>query len=165
MSFIDKIKHKTWKEIYKFFIPTQRAFLKLGIIKHEGRQKYHIGWLAGGKTLEDLKEYLHREWGFGNHFVAWVDEGQVLSWRKLDGFKYQYHLRVFKDGEIRGHYEVTPEAHPLDHFLEKGESHRNKEFIEFLGGFVTKEKTNMHLEMDPNAFDPDSEMSIDKVVK
>ena len=32
--------------------------------------------------------------------MAWTDKDQVLSWRKLVNFQEQYHLRVFKDGEI-----------------------------------------------------------------
>lgn len=65
----------------------QRFLLRAHIINHDkGRQPYHIGWLAPGRTLQELKEHLHEEWGFGNHFVAWIDEGQVLSWRKLLDF-------------------------------------------------------------------------------
>ena len=61
----------------------QKLFLRF----HEkGRQRYHIGYLALGKTLEELKQHLNSKWGFGNHFIAWPDDGQVLSWRKLADF-------------------------------------------------------------------------------
>lgn len=157
MSFLDKIKQKIWHFVYKFFPTFQKLFLWF----HEkGRQRYHIGWLAEGKTLEQLKQHLHGKWGFGNHFVAWPDEGQVLSWRKLENFQLQYHLRVFQDGEIRGHHEYTPEAHPVAHFDEKGEDFHRKEFLKFLGEFVTQTKIpNINLKMDPNAYDPESEIS------
>jgi len=162
MNSFDKLKQKIWHFLYKFFSPAQKTFLKTGLIWHKGRQKYHIGYLAPGKTLEELKEHLHKKWGFGNHFVAWGDEGQVLSWRKLIDFNHQYHLRVFEDGEIRGHFEYTPEGHPISHFDEKGESFHHKEFLKFLGNFVTDKKHPMHLKMDPNAFNPDSEISFEQ---
>jgi len=164
MNFWDKIKQKIWRHIYKFFPSIQKFFLNLGMHK-KGRQKYHIGWLAPGRTLEELKKHLHEKWGFGNHFVAWTDTEQVLSWRKLADFKDQYHLRVFSDGEIRGHYEYTPEAHPIAHFEEKGETERKKDFLKFLGDFVVQERHISHLKMDPDAYNPDSEITIDQVKK
>lgn len=157
----DKIKQKVWNFIYSFFLPARKFLLSIGIVWHKkGRQKYHIGWLTSGKTLEGLKEHLHTNWGFGNHFIAWIDEDQVLSWRKLTDFADQYHLRVYNDGEICGHFEYTPEAHPLEHMEEKGEKDKTEDFLKFLGDFVTQEKNISHLTMDPNAFDPKSEISI-----
>jgi len=156
MTFWDKIKQKIWRQLYPKFPQIQRFFLHLGL--HEkGRQRYHLGWLAPDRTLEELKRHLHRKWSFGNHFVAWTDEGQVLSWRKLADFDDQYHLRVFEDGELRGHFEYTPEGHPVDHFIEKGEVDKTEDFLEFLGDFVVQEKYPRHLAMDPDAFNPDSE--------
>lgn len=162
MTFLEKLKQKMWRGIYRFFPAMQKGFLKWGIVWHEKeRQKYHLGWLAPGKTLEELKKYLHEKWGFGNHFVAWTDTGQVLSWRKLESFSRQYHLRVFEEGEIRGHYEFTPEEHPMDHFMEKGESEHREDFIKFLGDFMVQEKCISCLVMDPDAYNPDSEITID----
>ena len=161
MTFWDKIKQKIWREIYKFFPTFQKWLLKNHLIWHKDKkQKYHVGWMAPGKTLEELKRHLHEQWGFGNHFIAWTDDGQVLSWRKLADFKNQYHLRVFADGEIRGHYEYTPEAHPFDHFEEKGETERKDDFLKFLGDFVVQEKYISNLKMDPDAYNPDSEITI-----
>ncbi|MFA7285547.1 MAG: hypothetical protein WC011_01715 [Candidatus Paceibacterota bacterium] len=159
----DKIKKHVWSFIYKFFHKFQTFLLKYKIIHHKGRQEYHIGWLKAGATLEDLKHHLHNNWGFGNHFVAWVDNGQVLSWRKLIDFNTQYHLRVFEDGEIRGHFEYTPEGHPMDHFLESGEKEVKEDFLKFLGDFVVVNKTEMHLEIDPEAFNPKSEITVDNL--
>ncbi len=158
MTFLDKIKQKIWHFIYKFFPTVQSFFLRF----HEkGRQRYHIGWLAPDKSLEDLKHYLHDTWGFGNHFVAWPDDGQVLSWRKLADFNDQYHLRVFRDGEIRGHYEYTPEAHPLAHFDEKDEQFKKEDFLKFLDGYIVDKKFPRHLEADPDAYNPNSEVSFE----
>ena len=162
MTFFDRIKQKMWDFIYTFFLPVRKFLLSKGIIWHrKGRQKYHIGWLAPGKTLEELKLHLHTKWGFGNHFIAWIDESQVLSWRKLTDFEDQYHLRIYKDGEICGHFEFTPEAHPLEHMEEKGEMNKKEDFLKFLDGFVVQEKYISHLKIDPEAFDPKSEITIE----
>ena len=163
MTFFDKIKQKIWHFVYEFFLPVQRFLLKHHIIHHENkRQKYHIGWLAPGKTLEELKLHLHSKWGFGNHFIAWTDNGQVLSWRKLTDFQDQYHFRVFSDGEIRGHFEFTPEAHPIEHFKEKGEVNKREDFLKFLSDFVVKGIHVSSLEMDPDAYSPDSEIVMEE---
>ena len=159
----DHTKQKIWDFIYGIFLPVRSALFRAGIIWHKkGRQKYHIGWLAPGKTLEGLKRHLHDKWGFGNHFIAWVDQDQVLSWRKLTDFEDQYHLRVYKDGEICGHYEFTPEAHPLEHIEEKGERDATSDFLKFLGNFVTQKKHTSRLKIDPGAFDPKSEITIER---
>jgi len=166
VTFFDRIKQKIWRFIYRSFLKIQEALLKWHIIQHnKERQRYHIGWLAPGKTLSDLKLHLHSKWGFGNHFVAWKDKGQVLSWRKLADFNDQYHLRVFEDGEIRGHFEFTPEGHPIDHLTERGEEPRLLDFLKFLDDFVVKEKYISHLEIDPDAYNPDSELTIDNLKK
>ncbi len=145
MNTFDKLKFKTWRFIYRFFPTVQKALLRWHIIHHnEMRQPYHVAWLAEGITLEDLKAYLHTKWGFGNHFVAWTDKDQVLSWRKLLDFNTQYHLRVFADGEIRGHVEFTPEAHPLEHMEEKGEKEAKEDFLKFLGDYAIEEKYISH---------------------
>lgn len=158
---VQRIKKNIWKKIYPVFPWLQEHFLKWHLVWHEkGRQPYHIGWLAPGKTLKDLEKHLHNEWGFGNHFVAWADNGQVLSWRKLTSFDHQYHLRVFKDGEIRGHFEYTPESKPVDHFVEIGEEPRIKDFEKFLGSYMVKRKHISHLKPDVNIA-PESEITID----
>jgi len=157
-----KIKKTLWHEIYRFFPWLQSHLLKWHIIWHRaGRQQYHVGWMAPGKTLQDLEKHLHDKWGFGNHFIAWPDQEQVLSWRKLETFDYQYHLRVFSDGEIRGHYEYTPESKPVSHFEEKGEQERLIEFKKFLGDYMVEEKYISHLVPDMRIA-PESELTIDQ---
>ncbi|MDE2031118.1 MAG: hypothetical protein KGI58_02570 [Patescibacteria group bacterium] len=157
-----RIKKNIWRRIYPVFPWLQSHLLKWHLVWHEkGRQPYHLGWLAPGKTLQDLENHLHNEWNFGNHFVAWTDKGQVLSWRKLVDFDNQYHIRVFKDGEIRGHFEYTPESKPLDHFIEINEQARIDEFKKFLGHYVVQKKYISHLKKDTRTA-PDSEITIDE---
>ena len=114
-------------------------------LRKRERQPYHIGWLAPGKTLGDLKDHLSRQWGFGNHAVALTDPGQVLSWRKLVSFKQQYHIRVFKDGEVRGHFEFTPEAKPIGHFIQEGMEERTADLKRFLGDTITAKEVRSEL--------------------
>ncbi len=155
MTPVQKFKQKMWRAIYPIFPRLEHRFV---FLHNKGRQKYHIGWLKEGKTLAELKQHLSTQ-GFGNHFVAWEDADQVLSWRRLASFNEQYHIRVFKDGEIRGHFEITPEAHPLEHFFEKGETPRTDDFLKFLGSFVTLKKYVSHLEIDTSVPVPDSELT------
>jgi hypothetical protein len=159
------IKRDIWRHLYRVFPWMQAHFLKWHLAWHEkGRQPYHIGWLAPGKTLKELEKHLHGKWNFGNHFVAWTDNDQVLSWRKLESFDYQYHLRVFRDGEIRGHYEYTPESKPVDHFMEINEQERNDDFKKFLGDYIVQKKYISHLKPDVNIA-PESELTIDNGLK
>ncbi len=162
----EKIAQKTWDVFYGFFLPIRSCLLRIGLVWHKkGRQRYHIGWLAPGHTLEGMKKHLYEKWGFGNHFIAWIDEDQVLSWRKLTDFQDQYHLRVYKDGEICGHFEYTPEAHPLEHMEEKGEVDKTEDFLKFLGAYVTRKKHISHLKPDPTSFDPKSEITIETLTQ
>ncbi len=156
-----RIKNFIWHKIYFIFPKFQNFLLKNHLIWHEKeRQQYHIGWVAPGVTLQDLEKHLNEKWHFGNHFVAWVDNQQVLSWRKLVNFDYQYHIRVFEDGEIRGHYEYTPESKPVKHFNEVNEESRIEDFKKFLGEFVVYEKHISHLKKDLNLA-PESEITIE----
>ena len=134
-GFWDRIKYFLWKIITPCHPYGRDALLKLHIIHHEGRQDYVIGRMAPGVKLEDFLRYLHTQ-GFSNHFIAWEDDGQVVSLRKLVNFKWQYHLRIFGDGEVRGHYERTPEGHPIWHLKEIGREERRKDFLRFIGDWV-----------------------------
>ena len=140
-----QFRQKIWQHLYPIWPQIEHFFL---FIHGNKRQKYALGWLAQGETLATLKTYLSTKWGFGNHFVAWEDKDQVLSWRKLDGFEHQYHLRVFSDGEIRGHYEYTPESSALIHFLSVKSEARTKDFVKFLGPFLSRKKTQHRLRPD-----------------
>ena len=137
MNIFQKFQQRVWRMIYPVFPQIEHHLI---FLHQKKRQKFHIGWLPKGKTLHDLKDHLSSQWAFGNHFVAWEDPDQVLSWRKLIDFDFQYHLRVYHDGEIRGHLERTPEASPLRHFFEKGEKAKTKDFMNFLRDFVTTKK-------------------------
>jgi hypothetical protein len=131
----NRIKYVFWRAITPGYLFGLNLLIKLHILHHEGRQLFVVGKLAPGKNAEDFLEYLHSR-GFFNHFIAWKDDNQIVSVRKLEDFKRQYHLRVFSDGEVRGHYEYTPEAHPAWHLKEVGFEQRREEFLEFVGDWV-----------------------------
>jgi hypothetical protein len=131
----DRLKYFSWKIITPCHNGVRDALLRLGIIHHEGRQDFLLGKLAEDRTLADFLRYIHAV-GFGNHFIAWEDDGQVVSLRKLVNFEWQYHLRIFDDGEIRGHYEYTPESHPLWHLNHVGREERRAEFSRILSDWT-----------------------------
>ena len=89
MTQFEKIQQKIWRVIYKIFPFLEKTFL---VFHKKDRQRFHLGWLHPEKSLADLKKHLAEKWGFGNHFIAWEDTDQVLSWRKLTSFKEQFHL-------------------------------------------------------------------------
>lgn len=145
-DFINRFKYWFWT-IYARFYPLIRSVMyRLGIgkfiIKHvdrnagiKGRQEFLIGNLHPERTIKEFALFLVEQ-GFGNHFVAWKDAGEVVSLRRTVGFEYQYHLRIFTDGEVRCHYEYTPEYHPFLHLLRVGFEDRAAEFKEILKDWI-----------------------------
>ncbi len=127
-------------------------------LHEKGRQPYHVGWIHPKKSLAELKRHLKQEWGFGNHFVAWEDPGQILSWRKLADFDDQYHLRVFEDGEIRCHFEYTPESAPLRHFFATRFYPRRNDFLQYLDGYVVFQKYPRVIAVEKHRPSPRSEI-------
>jgi|JI10StandDraft_1071094.scaffolds.fasta_scaffold187755_3 hypothetical protein len=104
----------------------QKIVLGLRIIKGptsiEGplqRQPFSIGYLRDDVSIAFIKQQLKGDGYFTNR-VAYIDPGQVLSMRKISKEfpDVQYHIRVFSDGEVRGHKEYTPEDHPIKHMKE-----------------------------------------------
>lgn len=128
----NRSKYVFWRIITPFHNFWRDLLLSLGILKHDCRQKYMIGVLAPGRKVEDFLKYLESR-GYGNAFIAWKDTDEIVSVRKLMNFERQYHLRIFSDGEIRGHYEYTPESHPRWHMKEVGQEPYHEEFLRELG--------------------------------
>lgn len=133
---LDRIKYFIWKIVSPSYVFIMNTLLRLHVIRHTvARQNFVIGKLEKGARLKDFLRHLEAQ-GWRNHFVAWHDDGQVVSVRKPVGFTWQYHLRVFEDGEVRGHYEYTPESHPLKHLLEVGLEERREDFLRAVGDWV-----------------------------
>ncbi len=131
----NRSKYVFWRVIYPFHNLGRDILLSTGIVQHHGRQNFVLGKIAPGKTIEQFMKYLETK-GFANHFIAWQDDAEVVSVRRLVDFEWQYHLRIFADGEVRGHYEYTPESHPIWHVKEVRQVSRRDDFLRFLGDWV-----------------------------
>jgi hypothetical protein len=130
-------KYRIWKAVYPHYEDIRDTLLKLGVIwpRNSGRQPHLIGTLAPNKKIGGFLKHLESQ-GFGNNFVAWEDSDELAGLRRPDGFHYQYHLRIFKDGEVRGHYEFTPEAHPIRHLGYRHMKDRRDDFLFFCGDWI-----------------------------
>ena len=139
---------KTLLDTCKYYIFTiynpihpyiSETLLALGIIRHDFRQDYLLGILKPEKNIDDLIAHLISH-GFGNHFISWRDPGQIVSLRLATDFRHQLHLRIFTDGEVRGHYEYTPEFRPIAHLNETGFEDRREDFRKLLEGWLDEPK-------------------------
>src|SRR3989338_9262328 len=108
-----------WNLVYSFYPPFLRVLEKVGI--HSGRQDFLIGTINPNQ-LGTIKTKL-QEQGFENCILSWKDTDEILNVRKVDSSNYQYHLRVYDDGEVRAHYEYSSEGSPFGHIF-------NAQFIE-----------------------------------
>ena len=104
-----------WSLFYKVWPPCTRVLEALGF--HNQRQRYVLGSLEPRYDEDDLRGFL-TDRGFEHAILAWKDPGEVLSVRRVHNRIFQYHIRLFEDGEIRAHYEYSPEAHTFKHFFE-----------------------------------------------
>lgn len=105
----------------------------------EGRGRFLVGYKKEDLTTNDFLKTLKSR-GFFHQTMAYDEPGQLLSLRKLDPTQldHQYHVRLFNDGEVRAHYEKTPEDHPRDHLAEVGLVARREEFLEVLSGLISE---------------------------
>ncbi len=116
---LEKIKQLAWKIFEPIFPSVRDLWVHLDFIKHNSRQPYLIGRLKSNLNEKDLRQKLATA-GFTNDYLAWIDPDEILNMRKIVNTIYQYHVRLFWDGEIRGHYEYTAESHPFKHLYDKG---------------------------------------------
>lgn len=145
-SFNDRMKYWFWRMYTPIHPFVRDVSFRLGIgkflircvvpeIKKTGRQDFLLGTLNPSSSMQDFVSFLISN-GFGNHFIAWKDTDELVSLRKTVDFKYQYHVRVFRDGEVRCHYEFTPEYRPVRHLIRIGFEDRTSEFEHLLQGWV-----------------------------
>jgi hypothetical protein len=142
---IVQIKSALWSIIKPIHPYLRDGLLALGLIHHHGRQPFHIGWLAPNKTAQDLRDHLLKNKGFEDHFPCWIDDGETVDLRFRQNFDWQYHLRIFEDGEVRGHHEYTPESRPIAHLTDRDSTACTKEFMNFLGDWVRPDTRSGYL--------------------
>lgn len=145
-SLLHRMKYYFWYYYTPYHPYVRDGALKLSIVRTRGRQPYLLGKIASHLSVEDFVSELVKR-GFAYHRVAWEDEGEVVSLRYVENFVYQYHVRVFLDGEVRGHYEYTPECYPLLHLFEVGHEPRKEDFLRMFGEHITP-----HTSDDPADF-------------
>ncbi|HTR19134.1 MAG TPA: hypothetical protein VMH91_04140 [Candidatus Paceibacterota bacterium] len=131
----DRVKYLFWTFYTPYHPLVRDTALRLRVVRHEGRQDFLIGTIAPHLSIPEFISHLLGK-GYGNHFVAWKDDGEVVSLRYTDGFAYQYHVRVFEDREVRAHYEYTPECYPISHIMETDMEARREEFLSLLGDTI-----------------------------
>lgn len=122
-----------WRFIYRTYPPLLRILERLRF--HHGRQPYLLGRLAVAHTPEELNDHLASQ-GFEPAVLAWKDGGEILSVRRIDGQRFQYHLRLFSDRALHGHYEYSSEGNPWGHITEKVFEPREAFFKELLGEYL-----------------------------
>jgi|SRR3989338_2259303 len=105
-----------WRFVYKTYPPCLRILEKSGI--HAKRHDFVQGSLEEAVSIQGLRRFLLDK-GFEDAILAWKDPQEVLSMRNIDAQIFQYHLRIYKDGEVRGHYEYSSEGNPWEHIMEK----------------------------------------------
>lgn len=106
-----------WAGLWNHLSRRIRTWVQTEILKRSiGRQKYPIGKTGNlGGLYVALLDRLHYQ---DNH-LAFCDRDEAFNVRRLKrcGLSwYQIHVRGYVDGEVRGHYEVTPESDPWRHY-------------------------------------------------
>ena len=104
-----------WRIIYIIWPPFIRLFEFIGF--HKGRQPHAVGFLKPGVSLDEARRFLESK-GYEHCILAWRDAGEILGHRLVHRKVFQYHVRIFKDGEVRAHYEYSLEGNPIKHVLE-----------------------------------------------
>lgn len=104
-----------WKLVYQVYPPLLRFLERMKV--HSKRQPFILGKVRGNASIEEIQSFLVGN-GFEHAILAWKDPEEVLSVRKRDKSNFQYHLRIYNDMEIRGHYEFRPETNPWKHIRE-----------------------------------------------
>lgn len=130
-------KHIPKYVFWRVLTPVQPLFRELCMPVHTWRkrgrrQRFLLGTVAPDVSIEAFLAHVV-SLGYRRYKVAWREPNQIVSLRLLVGFERQYHLRVYKDGEVRGHFEYTPEWYPLKHVRCIGMQERREDFIAQFG--------------------------------
>lgn len=145
----DRVKYIIWRAYIPLHPHIRDLAIAFDTVQHSGRQPFLLGHVAPNVPIKSFISHLI-DIGYGNHFVAWHDDDELISVRMTDGFAHQYHLRVFSDGAVHGHYEYTPEAHPVLHMNESHfEPHRSfflEQFEELITVAGDKEIANLAID-------------------
>ncbi len=146
----NRVKYIFWRAYIPLHPYVRDIAVSIGAVKHSGRQPFLLGRVESHIPMKSFISHLI-DIGYGNHFVAWHDDDELVSVRMTDGFVRQYHLRVFSDGAVHGHYEYTPEAHPVLHIKGIAFEDRRDFFMEQFGELVIQ-ATKKESEISENKY-------------
>ncbi len=134
-------KNPVWKLAYAIYPTIENKLNQWGV--HRSRQNFLIGKMqdTSERAMADFKAYLLNN-GFEEAVIAWRDPGQVFSLRRFDGRDHQFHIRVFNDGEVRIHRELSTEAHPLSHVTEANLASGADFFLPLIEKFIFPRHNN-----------------------
>ena len=121
-----------WNLVYSFYPPFLRVLEKVGI--HSGRQDFLIGRIDP-QQITAIRTNLQAQ-GFENCILSWKDTDEILNVRKVDSSNYQYHLRVYDNGEVRAHYEYSSEGSPFGHIFNAQFIDQREYFQELLHDYL-----------------------------
>ena len=127
---MNKVQNLIWKFNYAIYPYLRNFILFAGLWKHSGRQEFYIGRVARPVAAEEVADILKTA-GFECSICSWIDDGEILGMRRREG-KCQYHVRYFCDGELRGHYEYSPEGSPIGHLRGRVLESKREYFIQIL---------------------------------
>ncbi len=117
------------------------------LIRHSGRQQFLLGHLAPHISHRLFIEGL-KEMGYRTQLLAWKDDSEIASLCLPNGSSHQYHLRVFVDGEVRGHYEYAPEAYLFAHLASIHFSNTREFFLHQLKNYIVPANEYEFIEED-----------------
>lgn len=122
-----------WKIIYFIYPPFLRILEAFHF--HQTRQDFLLGFKNKKYSSTDLKNFLLQQ-GFSTAVLAWKDPGEVFGLRLIDKKVFQHHIRLFSDGEIRGHYEYSSEGNSFGHIFNVGFRDDRDFFKSLLGDYL-----------------------------
>lgn len=102
---------------YKLIKLARRILILLGGYKEmEDKHKLFRFFDPTTTTVQPqlLGEVL-REHRFYYNTLSTTYRKQLYTVRRLIDYDHQIHLRFYEDGWVSGHYELRPDAHPLEH--------------------------------------------------
>lgn len=145
----ETIKNIFWGALEPLFPTLRDIWIWCGFMTPPPRQNFHYGYVKKDIRISDVRELLNKN-GFSHDYIAWVDPGEVLNMRKVVDIIFQYHVRLFNDGEVRAHHEYTGESHCFKHLFEKGMT-KGEDYLYPLLKDVLDETISPEAKFDPKS--------------
>ena len=129
-----KISRIAFRECCYALFPLARGLYRLCGFRFDCVD-FKQGELKEDITFRQFMQYLDAL-GFEKNPMAWNFNNEVLNVRKRFKSGTQFHIRVFKDRTVNGHYEYSPEYAPVWHWYQRMLEPRREEFRRILGNFL-----------------------------